>query len=233
MTPTQTPSPTPTEMPLIPLATSLESDADIKNLPLITLEQLQSGDLVATERQMLQKGLISPLGEKAFLCEKYVFDIGDIYDTSYFFPGSDCDEYWEDRSKLPTKEATVFRMMLGDKEILVVGMVWLNGDGTYGFIHYGFESIEYKAVTAAVLKLMNHEAYIFPIGKIGDPDFVYLYKGFGIDLSKNQTIVRMFYTDNDGGTYHSKLLKTWAESRIIPPEAEKILFLGEMQVFKY
>jgi hypothetical protein len=111
---------------------------------------------------------------------------------------------------------------------VVVGAMWINGDKTVSFVHYGFENWQVPIIQKFIFKFMSSETYLDALSRIAKPSYitpVLTSMGYGMDFPANSDIVDLYKT-NGGEDLRDKLLQEWAGNRKVPAQAEDLLFLG-------
>jgi hypothetical protein len=232
-TATATVAPTPAKTSTVAslkLVTSLDYSNEVLQLPLITMEDMTSGRLAASERVLLAEGKITCLSSDAFLgtIQYAYYDQHEHPERGWGLFAfnttvSEYQKYIQNRESRPICGASYSRMIIEGHDILIMGLQWLNSDKSIGLIHFGYQDWRNQArlgyLTGAfvgdnsigvICRIDNEEA----LSTLSDPNK-------GIDFRRETAIVKLY---NDSGL-RENLCQQWAASGVLPAEAEKLIFI--------
>jgi len=222
-TATATQAETPTQEPLNVAHKMVEGKVDVETLPLITLEDITSGRLATTERLLLANGTVAGFSKDAFLgtLEYTYIDYRGYGDVSLNNTG-DYQKYITNKDLRPVKGVSASRLTLDGENILVVGLQWLNGDGTTGLVHVGLQNWRDSVKRDWLAGIFNADKRPIIVSRIDNPSYQAKSAVFEVNFNYEDKLVSIYENESPE---RDALCQQWAINRIIPVDLERKLMV--------
>jgi len=230
-TPTKTATPmieaTPTQKPL-ELQTKIEAGFDVMNLPVITMEDITSGKLAESERQLIASGEIKvDFSEASIPGYYYEWDTGErgYIDFGLNQRTNSFLEAGLDIAKRPIKTISLSRMEINGKWIIVMGQAWANMNKSMSLVHFGIGDWENKVTETTINKVVDEEDFFGMMCKIDNPKYrdVGLYHvdpNMGCDFRAQAEVVSLY---DKYGDELKNLCEQSGKTGVVSEEIEKYL----------
>ncbi len=228
MTPTatETPLPTatntlePTATPeLIELNTRFDPSVGLNSLPVHNMTELSSGQLTASERKYIEDNAITFSDKVASTAITIDADLPEKFILARLAGGAGGDiSMFSSPETVPFKGISANMFDFQGTKILVLGFLWLNGDGTTSIVHVGVQNWQTAGWIAMYYDLFSSRRSLWVIGAIKDKTFQFIW----VDFRNNPVLVAMY---DDGGA-RERLIRQWAADGKISAEMEDTLFVA-------
>lgn len=215
----------------LPIAIKTELTGDfLENLPMVKIEDIKSGLYTQKEQELLKEGKIAPFSSEAIpFPEKsmqYIhFDNG--MKIFYLVDDQTRDEYKSDKNKIPYKVSDFSMTEVDGQKILVIGVKYLNKDGSTSFLHYGIQSFNNEKTLKAINRMVDGGDEFYPVTYLKSDKLSYPWFDYGLEPVMSAESKKSV-EDND------KLIKRWQDTGNVSNELQnQLLMIYESEIINF